>query len=71
MCLTAQGEEPVTARMPHNAAIQAIDYIWFSANTLEVGGVLEPLPRERWEGGVPNHTFPSDHMSLKATLVFK
>ncbi len=50
-----------------------IDYIWYSANALQVRGVLGDVDQEYLSKvpGFPNHHFPSDHLALKAEFSVK
>ncbi len=50
-----------------------IDYIWYSANALQLRGVLGDVDQEYISKvpGFPNHHFPSDHLALKAEFSVK
>jgi len=52
--------------------LAAVDYIFYSAGSLETVGVLQTATPEQitGTGGIPDHTFPSDHVSIKAVLSF-
>ena len=51
----------------------AVDYIFYSANSLDVRGILEVAAESvvTGTGGIPDATFPSDHVSIKSILSFK
>jgi mRNA deadenylase 3'-5' endonuclease subunit Ccr4 len=51
----------------------AVDYIFYSANSLDVRGILEVAAESviTETGGIPDATFPSDHVSIKSILSFK
>jgi len=51
--------------------LHAVDYIWFSSVSLEVLGVLKVVDPALITSGLPTATFPSDHVSVKASFVFK
>ncbi|KAI4103555.1 MAG: hypothetical protein L6R37_003772 [Teloschistes peruensis] len=50
-----------------------IDYIWYSANALQVRGVLGDVDLDYLSKvpGFPNHHFPSDHVALRAEFSVK
>ena len=50
-----------------------IDYIWFSANTIEVVELLGPPDKEYLKRvpGFPHYHFPTDHIQLLADFVIK
>ena len=50
-----------------------IDYIWYSANSLQVRGLLGDVDKDhvRTIPGFPNWHFPSDHLALKAEFEVK
>lgn len=50
-----------------------IDYIWFSANTMEVVELLGPPDKEYLKRvpGFPHYHFPTDHIQLLAEFVIK
>ncbi|KAL9605824.1 MAG: hypothetical protein Q9179_001010 [Wetmoreana sp. 5 TL-2023] len=50
-----------------------IDYIWYSANALQVRGVLGDVDLDYLSKvpGFPNHHFPSDHLALRAEFSVK
>jgi len=64
-----QGCEPITGFFAGD--LHAVDYIWFSSVSLDVLGVLKVVDPPPNEGGLPTATFPSDHMSIKASFAFK
>ena len=51
----------------------AVDYIFYSANSLDVRGILEVAAESfiTETGGIPDATFPSDHVSIKSILSFE
>jgi CCR4-NOT transcription complex subunit 6 len=51
--------------------VDVIDYIWYSANSLRVSGVLGDVDKEYLQRvpGFPNFHFPSDHLALMAEFV--
>jgi CCR4-NOT transcription complex subunit 6 len=51
----------------------AIDFIWYTSNTVGVQGLLGEVDRTYLEKvvGFPNAHFPSDHISLMAELKFR
>ena len=51
--------------------LHAVDYIWFSSVSLDVLGVLKVVDPQLMESGLPTATFPSDHVSVKASFAFK
>ena len=50
-----------------------IDYIWYSANTLDAVEVLGPPDYEYLKRvpGFPNYHFPADHIQIMADFAFK
>ena len=50
-----------------------IDYVWYSANSLQIRGVLGDVDQDYLNKvpGFPNHHFPSDHLALKAEFSVK
>lgn len=66
-----QGKEP-TVTSYNRVMRAAVDYIFYSANCLETVGVLEVAPERAITetGGIPDPTFPSDHVSMKSTFSF-
>jgi len=64
-----QGSEPVTSC--HGDELSMLDYIWFSSVSLNVLGVLKVVDSHLMESGLPSATFPSDHVSIKASFAFK
>jgi len=65
------GSDPYTSRFNSDGVARAVDYIWYPSTLMSCTGVLQTVPKELIEPGVPNDIFPSDHLSLKARLVFK
>lgn len=64
------GQEPeVTC---HTDEMWTLDYIFYSANSLQAAGVLKTVDKDviAATGGLPSRDFPSDHLSLKAVLAF-
>ena len=61
-------EPPVTSR--HHTTRDTLDYILYSANSLDNVGVLETLdaPVVDAMGHTPNKDVPSDHLSVKAVF---
>ncbi|XP_038047922.1 CCR4-Not complex 3'-5'-exoribonuclease subunit Ccr4-like [Patiria miniata] len=53
---------------PRGKRIKALDYLWFSAETLQCDGALEMVAREVLDNlyACPNTVFPSDHLLMKA-----
>ena len=70
-CWHAQGEEPISSRFPHDGKERSVDFQWFASSSLESVGVLKLVSASHIEGGVPNTTFPSDHLSTKGVFAFK
>ncbi|XP_022082901.1 carbon catabolite repressor protein 4 homolog 1-like [Acanthaster planci] len=52
--------------------VAALDYVWFSSNTLHCDGVLEMVDEELIVPfhACPNAAFPSDHLPIKTRLAF-
>lgn len=70
--LTVQEKEPSVTS--YNRVMRAaVDYIFYSANSLDVRGILEVAAESvvTGTGGIPDATFPSDHVSIKSILSFK
>ncbi|PVU95672.1 hypothetical protein BB559_002641 [Furculomyces boomerangus] len=68
---SAIGEMELTNFTPHFRG--AIDYIWYSTNTLQPTGLLGPIDPE-WlsqQVGFPNAHIPSDHIPLMAEFKFR
>ena len=65
------GELSFTNYTPGFTAV--IDYIWYSANALEVIGLLGELDQEYLQRvpGFPNYHFPSDHLPLLSEFSVK
>ena len=66
-----QGAEPCTTRYPHNGSVKQVDFMWYGGNQLDTLGVLQTVSSDKLAAGIPNSSFPSDHISLKADFVFK
>ena len=62
-----QGDEPLTSG---HSCTRALDYIWYSSDSLDLHSVLETLPSAEIEAGIPNKRIPSDHLSIKAVFSF-
>ncbi|WAR08712.1 CCR4-like protein [Mya arenaria] len=69
--LEAQGSEPEITSY-NRVMCECVDYIFYSSASLDNVGVLQVAPRASIvaTGGTPNKWFPSDHVSIKATLAF-
>ena len=77
-----QGNEPTFTHYECNETFREIlgsemlrdtlDYIWYSADSLQVNGVLEMVHEDliKPHHACPNRVFPSDHLSLKAYFQF-
>ena len=67
-----QGKEPEISNHEGNGDFWSLDYIWFSSDSLQPLSVLSVAPKSDIDpyGGLPNESFPSDHLSLKATFRF-
>ncbi|ANB13720.1 CCR4-NOT core exoribonuclease subunit CCR4 [Sugiyamaella lignohabitans] len=65
------GELPFTNYTPN--FVEVIDYIWYSTNSLSVGGLLGQIDPEYTKHFVafPNPHHPSDHIPLAAQFNFK
>lgn len=67
---TVLGEDPKSSKFPHDGGVRAVDYIWVACPRLALLGVLRTAPEAVLRGGIPSRTFPSDHLSTRATLAF-
>jgi CCR4-NOT transcription complex subunit 6 len=65
------GDEPFSSNFPHDKTLRAVDYQWFSSNTVVGLGVLAAVDPNLIKSGIPNEIFPSDHLSTKARYSFK
>jgi CCR4-NOT transcription complex subunit 6 len=63
--------EPLTSRFAFDGKLRTVDYIWYSSLSLDVASVVDVVDPSLIEPGVPSAIFPSDHLSLKSTFVFK
>lgn len=65
------GELPFTNYTP--GFVGAIDYIWYSTNSLQVTGLLGEVDKKYMErvAGFPNVHFPSDHICLMTEFQVK
>ena len=61
----------MTTRYANSGSVMGVDYIWYSGSSLNLGGILQTAPQPLLAQGIPNGTFPSDHLSIKAQLAFK
>jgi len=70
--LTVKGSEPLLTNYDdydgNHPADWCLDYIWFSTNTLKPVAVLDTVGVPT--GRLPDSTFPSDHLSIKASFTF-
>jgi CCR4-NOT transcription complex subunit 6 len=65
------GELPFTNYAPDFKEV--IDYVWYSANSLQVSGLLGEVDPDYLKRvpGFPNYHFPSDHLALWVEYVVK
>ncbi|KAI9478022.1 MAG: Endonuclease/exonuclease/phosphatase [Benjaminiella poitrasii] len=65
------GELPFTNYTPGYKGV--LDYIWYTANTLDVVSLLGPIDHDYLSKvvGFPNAHFPSDHIPIMVELKFK
>lgn len=71
---TVLGREPLSTRYANTGLCRPVDLIWHGGMALGCAGVLDAVPeveKRLKSPGVPNETFPSDHLSVKAQLYFK
>ena len=64
-----QGSEP--SLTSYNGVMKAaVDYIFYGGNGLDVTGVLKTVSDDSITrtGGIPDETYPSDHVSLKTSF---
>ncbi|KAF2743668.1 hypothetical protein M011DRAFT_496791 [Sporormia fimetaria CBS 119925] len=68
---SAIGELAFTNYTPNFVGV--LDYIWYSANTLQVAGLLGDVDKDYLQRvpGFPNYHFPSDHLALYAKYLVK
>lgn len=49
---------------------RVLDYIWTNTGAFRVVGILKTVPADKIRSGLPTTVYPSDHVSLKATVAF-
>ncbi|XP_071809418.1 uncharacterized protein [Asterias amurensis] len=66
-------QSETSSNQPKGPKIKALDYIWFSSQTLDCEGALQMVDRDVIDSlyACPNQVFPSDHHLMKARFRFK